>query len=168
MAEDDARALTQAVDNLTRVVTNLDELLRRDYPKRAEIEHRYTSKQASRRIVQGLAIVLAIILLSAYFNVRLGQQQACFERRLQESSAIGAKRSALVEEETAQNKALWLIFAEAAGLLKNDPTKPLSKADQDRLNTELVKQLLQYKSKITRIESEREQLPVEPYRPGSC
>lgn len=166
---DGARELTRAVTNLTRVVSNLDELLRRDYPKRAEIERRYMSKQASRRLVtQGIVLLLLIVGVTVYFNVRFDRQQACFEHRLEDSSEVGVSRSDLVEKESAQNKALWLIYAEAAGLIE-DPTHPeLDQADQDRLNTKLVNQLLEYKREITQIEKKRDKLPVRPYEAGTC
>lgn len=67
MAENaDARELTQAVNNLTRVVTNLDELLRRDYPKRAEIERRFLSKVESRKLMAKMVVIAFLVVLSSY------------------------------------------------------------------------------------------------------
>lgn len=169
MAEDDARELTRAVNNLTRVVTNLDELLRRDYPKRAEIERRFTSKQQSRRMfAQGLVLIVIIAALGTYFQVQSNQQETCFENQLATLSGNLADRAALNEKETAQNKALWLIYAEAAGLIKDPGDPELNEDDQSRLNTELVEQLLTYQVEIHKIEKERDQLPTEVYPAGSC
>lgn len=169
MAEDDARALTQAVNNLTRVVTNLDELLRRDYPKRAEIERRFTSKQSSRRLVaQGLVLVLVVGLLSGWVAVQLGRQQGCFERELSQLSHTVDSRSSLSERESAQSRALWGVYADAAGLV-TDPHHPdISPEDQARLNAKLVHRLLVYKREIDEIQRERRDQPVQSYEPGSC
>ena len=169
MAEDDARELTRAVNNLTRVVANLDELMRRDYPKRAEIERRFVSKQSSRRsMVQGLILLLLICGLGAYVTIEEQRTQRCFAAQFQRLSETYGYRSGLIERETAQNKAIWDIFAEAAGLLRDDPTRPLPQAAQDRLNRELVSQLLRYKREITKIEEERKKAPPPAFPEGTC
>lgn len=166
---DSARELTRAVNNLTRVVTNLDELLRRDYPKRAEIERRFVSKQSSRRqALQFVVIILIIAMLGVYFNVQMKRQQECFEGKLAEATDTSSQRATLNEQESAQNRALWDIYAEAAGLIKDPANPELDQKDQERLNAELVAQLLEYQRVVGGIEKKREKLPVEPYEAGSC
>jgi hypothetical protein len=77
VADDDARALTRAVTELTRVVTSLDELLRRDYPKRSEIERRFTSKGTTRRAIMW-AVVVAIGTVIGCFAISTGAYAVCF------------------------------------------------------------------------------------------
>lgn len=167
--EDTARELTQAVNNLTRVVTNLDELLRRDYPKRTEIERRFMSKQESRRLfIQGLILVLMMCGLGTYVTIRVNQTQSCFQGKFAALSSTYEARASLAEQETSQNKALWLIYAEAAGAIKDPKHPKLSLQDQQRLNEKLIKQLLIYKQKIGEIEKQREQHPVPPFPSGTC
>ena len=169
MVDDTARDLTLAVNNLTRVVTNLDELLRRDYPKRTEIDRRFVSKQVARRMIaQGVILVLLMCVFAGYVIVRLDRTQACLQGKIEQLSGIYGTRSGLIEQETAQNKKLWLIYAEAAGAIK-DPAHPhLSPPTQQRLNEELIKQLLTYKSTITHIEQKRAENPPPVFREGSC
>lgn len=168
MAEDDARELTRAVNNLTRVVTNLDELLRRDYPKRAEIERRFTSKQQSRRMfAQGLVLIVIIAALGIYFQVQTVRQRECFEQQLSELSRNYDARAALNERETALNKKLWLIQAEAAALASDDsPT--LTPEEAKEFQGKLIDALVDYQKQIGDIEDARDKLPPETYQPGSC
>jgi hypothetical protein len=109
-----------------------------------------------------------MIIQSWYFNAQDRDQRGCFEEKFSELSVALDARADLTEKETAQNKALWLIYANAAGLVKDDPTKPLKPADQERLQRELVKQLLEYKDTITTIERERQKNPLPPYPVGVC
>lgn len=117
----------------------------------------------------GLILVgVLMILQSWYFNAEDRDQRACFEEKFSELSVALNSRSDLTERETSQNKALWLIYADAAGLVRDDPTQELKPKDQARLQRELVAQLLEYKKTITEIEQERKENPLPPYPVGVC
>lgn len=131
-----------------------------------------------RQYIEGaLLVVIGILMLvqSAYFHkvdqdqreVDVEQQQ-CLADNFQDLSVALDARSKLTSRETSQNKALWLIYAEAAGLLKDDPTGKLSKKDQNQLQIDLVHQLLEYRREITDIEKDRKAHPLPPYPVGQC
>lgn len=128
-------------------------------------------KLRRRQLVEGallIAIGIGMLVQSAYFAGRDEAQNNCMSGSFRELSSALDARSDLNQRETSQNKALWLIYADAAGLVKDDPTKPLSKADQQRLQRQLVAQLLEYRRVIGQIERERQDNPVPPYPEGRC
>ena len=138
-----------------------------------------------RQIREGLVLILLAIFTvvqAVYFNLEDRQQSECVRDNFSEFARvtgfradIGMQDSELQRRETAVSKKIWLTFAEAAGVIKDDPSKPLPPDEQARLNGELVKNLLEYKETISEIEEEREQLqrerrrnPVPPFPVGEC
>jgi hypothetical protein len=132
-----------------------------------------TTPESHRR---GQVVLGVFILLLALFTVAQGvksaqyerETQACIADKFRELSAALNARARLTERETSQNKALWLIYADAAGLVKEDPTEELKPKDRERLQRQLVAQLLEYKKVITEIEKERRENPLPPYPVGIC
>jgi hypothetical protein len=131
-----------------------------------------TAERLRRRqlIESGLIIVIGVLMLlqTAYFQGRAAEQQDCLAENFQELSVALNARGVLQERETAQNQALWGIYAEAAGLVKDDPTAELEPADQERLQRKLVAQLLEYDRVMENIERERKDNPFPPYPAGQC
>ena len=124
-----------------------------------------------RQRIEGSALIIIALLMlgqSWYFNAEDRDQRACIQQNFVELSRALDARADLTQRETSQNKALWLIYAEAAGLVKDDPTAELKPKDQARLQRELVAQLLEYKREITEIEQERRENPLPPYPVGVC
>lgn len=131
-----------------------------------------------RQLLEGVALVVIGIFIAAqsvYFNTQDTRQddedmaqRSCFEKKFRELSVALDARAELTERETAQNKALWLIYAEAAGLLKDDPTAELTPKDQSKFQRKLVAQLLEYRKVINEIERDRRRNPVPPYPVGVC
>lgn len=124
-----------------------------------------------RQLMEGAVLILLAIFTvvqSVYFTQQAGNQQDCIQRKFSELSVALDARSSLSNQETNQNKQLWLIYAHAAGLLKSGHTDKLKPKDQKALQAQLVDQLLEYKRVITKIEREREKHPVPPYPEGAC
>lgn len=115
-----------------------------------------------------ILIGLAMVAQAWYFHSVDRGQSECVERNFSELSHSLDARSALTARETEQNKALWLIYANAAGLLKDDPTAELPPKKQTQLQRRLVGQLLEYRREITAIERERSEHPLPPYPAGEC
>ena len=126
--------------------------------------------ETSRRGLGILLVLLAIgtLVQAIYFAREDGEQQRCLSQNFQELSVALDKRAELSSRETEQNQALWGIYAEAAGLIKDDPTAELKPADQKQLQIDLVKQLLEYQRVIEDIREERRKNPLPPYPLGAC
>lgn len=71
------RDLLTAVERLTTVVNNLDTTLRNDYPKRVEVERRFTTKKATRARVKVLVATIAGSVIASIF-VTTGTISTCF------------------------------------------------------------------------------------------
>jgi hypothetical protein len=111
---------------------------------------------------------LALIAQAVYFNHEDQRQKACLITQIHGLTTSMEARAALTERESAANRRIWSIYAKAAGYLKDDPTKPLPKDVQDRLNTALVASLLDYQAVMDDIESSRKTHPIPPYPQGRC
>jgi hypothetical protein len=79
MHDDQTTLLIQAVSKLTVAVEKLDGLLRDEYPKRAEVEHKFLSKGEGKRFVIKLTIsafvavfVSWIVTVGSYSNCLVG------------------------------------------------------------------------------------------------
>lgn len=123
-----------------------------------------------RQMIEGsLLVVIGIALLvqALYFQAKAADQRECLTTNFQELSVALDARGDLTQKETAQNKALWLIYARAAGLLK-DPKGELTQKQQQRFQVELVDQLAEYQRVIKKIEEERKEHPLPPYPLGVC
>jgi hypothetical protein len=117
-----------------------------------------------------MLIVIGVLMLvqAWYFQARANDQQECLADNFQELSVALDARAGITDRESEQNRALWGIYAEAAGLVKDDPTAELKPADQAKLQRELVAQLLEYDRVMGGIERERRENPLPPYPPGKC
>jgi hypothetical protein len=129
-----------------------------------------TKKRSGQWLLGIFLVLMAVMTLgqAVYFNHEDQRQRLCFQEKFGELSVALDARSELTERETDQNKELWLIYAEAAGLLKDDPTAELPPEEQRKLQIELVEKLLEYREEITKIERERERNPLPPYPIGVC
>lgn len=124
-----------------------------------------------RQLVEGAMLIvvgIAMILQGWYFANEDRAQRVCVEDKFRELSVALESRADLTERETAQNKALWMIYARAAGLVQDKEEIKLTPKQQEKFNRELVNQLLEYKRVITSIERERQENPVPPYPVGVC
>lgn len=66
----EASELVNAVEELTKVVVALNTLLERDYPKREEIEQKFTSRQNSRKRLMAVVIGgISAIIISYFFSI---------------------------------------------------------------------------------------------------
>jgi hypothetical protein len=128
-----------------------------------------------------LAIGIAMLIQSSIYNDRDEKQndaiagnvqqladtqddiievQECLAQVVSTITGVNRVRSGLVEDESKATRRVLLVFAEAAGLVREDPTQPLTPEDQDRLNVKLVKALLAYKRVTATVERERQANPV--------
>lgn len=124
-----------------------------------------------RQLVEGallIAVGLAMLWQGWYFAGEGREQRECLADNFQELSVALDARANLADRETAQNQALWGIYAEAAGLVRDDPTAELKPEDQAKLQRELVAQLLEYQDVMAGIREERRETPLPPYPAGVC
>lgn len=124
-----------------------------------------------RQMIEGTVLVVMGIFMtvqSIYFSFEDKQQRQCFEEKINSLSSTSRTRGDLAERETAATKSVLDIYAKAAVIVQDDPTKPLPKKAQDRLNTELVEALLNYQDEIEKVQAERKENPVPPYPVGAC
>ena len=124
-----------------------------------------------RQLVEGLVLMLLAIftvIQSVYFSVQNRDQQECFERKFTELNKSLIIRGKLGGKETHAERQIWMVYARAAGLIK-DPEHPhLDPKDRQQLNSELVKALLNYKEVTTEIQQDRKEHPLPPYPLGAC
>lgn len=114
-----------------------------------------------------IVIGLLMVVQAIYFNSKdVGQQECVQENFIDLSHALDA-RSSLTSRETALNKDLWLVQAQAAGLLK-DPEGELTPKQQAEFQKKYVRLLLEYEKEITEIEQQRRDNPLPPYPAGTC
>lgn len=131
-----------------------------------------------RQLFNGIALVVIGLFIagqSFYFNAQdrrqdaeARAQSACFQDKFRKLSEALEARAELTQRETAQNKKLWLIYADTAGIVRHNPTRDLSPEEQADLRRKLVAQLLVYKREIQKIERDRSRNPVPPYPAGLC
>lgn len=76
MHDDQTALLIQAVSRLTVAVEKLDGLLRDEYPKRAEVEHKFFSKGEGKRFAVKVA-VSAIVAILVSWVVTVGSYSSC-------------------------------------------------------------------------------------------
>lgn len=140
--------------------------------------------QVRLRLIATVMFALAIFSVgqAVYFSAQDNQQQDCFAGKiddivdnLQTRSKLATKDSALTAESQALDRGLWLIYADAAGLLKDDPTSELSPEEQEKLQIALVEGLVNYQEKTQDIAAQREQLaeqrastPIPDFPTGEC
>lgn len=131
-----------------------------------------TPERLRRRQRRETAAVLFVMLLTlgniAYNNREEAKQRDCIVENFRDLSQALEIRADLAKRETTVSKNLWLIYAEAAGLIKDDPTKPVPPKAAERLQRELVAGLITYKATIEQVEVERTANPVPPYPVGTC
>lgn len=122
------------------------------------------------RIVGFGLIVLAIVtaLQALAINRTANEQRACLSDNFRSLTETLTKRAELSTQETEASKRVWLVYAEAAGLLRDDPTEPLPPDDAERLQRELVDSLIDYEATINAVARERRDNPVPPYPEGEC
>ena len=128
-------------------------------------------KLLRRQLLMGIALLLLAVFTASqavYFSLEDRSTQRCINDKFHELSRALDVRSTLTERETEAASAIWDVYGEAAGLVKDDPTEPLAQEDQDRLNTKLVKTLLSYQEEIALIEEKRAKNPLPPYTIGTC
>lgn len=138
-----------------------------------------------RQIREGFVLILLAIFTvvqAIYFNLEDRQQRDCVADKFSELTTSLERRSELVEtatdldaQESAAIRRIWMTYAEAAGLVKEDPTEELKPKDKARLQRELVANLLAYEKISKQVAEDRRQLqrdqrqnPVPPFPVGSC
>jgi hypothetical protein len=124
-----------------------------------------------RQLIEGAMLIvigLAMLWQSWYFAGQADEQRQCLVDNFQELSVALDARGDLAERESAQNKALWSIYAEAAGLVRDDPTEELPPREQAKLQRRLVAQLLEYDRVMDDIADQRRSTPLPPYPAGQC
>lgn len=129
-----------------------------------------------------IAIGVIMMIQGVYVYNRLNDTVDCISDNFRDlTTALTARAeinhsdALLSQRATEADRALWLINAEAAGLLKDDPTAELSAADKAKFQREFVQQLLLYKEVTQDILRQRKQNtamsgehPVPPYPTGTC
>lgn len=127
-----------------------------------------------RQLIEGAALIaigVLMILQSWYFNAVDRDQRKCLADNFQDLSVALDVRADITDRETSQNKALWGLYAEAAGIIK-ESGKPVGEALTERqkaqLNERLVDQLLEYQREMDDIERDRRRNPLPPYPVGAC
>lgn len=122
------------------------------------------------RIEAACLIVLGIgmVVQTAYFNHQQDAQRACFESKFSEFTRTAKLRSGLAEDESAVTRGVLQVYAKAAGIVKDDPTKPLPPADREQLQRDAVKALLEYDTVTREVDQQRQDNPVPPYPEGRC
>lgn len=124
-----------------------------------------------RQFAEGMVLILlgiGMLLQTAYFNHQDQEQRRCLGDNFAELTVTLTERARLASLESEANKRVWLVYAEAAGLIRDDPTKPVPPEDVPRLQRELVAALLNFQRVVDSVEDERENNPVPPYPVGSC
>jgi len=135
-----------------------------------------------RQMIEGTVLILLAIftvMQAVFFNVkadhsdqesrlRADEQRQCLAIKFRELSDTLKKRGALQVRESNAQRRIWAVYSHAAGLVKDDPTKPLKPADQHRLQRQLVAALLGYQEEIKAIQKSRRENPVPPYPLGTC
>jgi hypothetical protein len=121
-------------------------------------------------IESAMLIVVGILMIiqSYYFHHEDREQRECLSDNFVALSEALDIRSELVSRETAATKRIWLTYAEAAGVVKDDPTQELPPKEKARLQRKLVAALLDYERVIEDIERERRENPLPPYPVGVC
>lgn len=122
------------------------------------------------RILGVVVLVLAIFTVTqaTYLTVQDRAQNKCFQDRFTELSHVSAIRADLAEKETRATAGVLGVYARAAGIVKDKPGYKLSPAQQERLNGQLVKKLLEYGKKTAEVQQERREHPIPPYPVGTC
>jgi hypothetical protein len=122
-------------------------------------------------MVEGTILILLgifTVLQALYFSVEDRDQRECFESKFNELSRVVQIRGGLAERETSATSGVLDVYAEAAGLVKDDPTKPLKPEDQEQLQRDLVKALLRYQDEINAVQKVRDENQIPPYPVGIC
>lgn len=123
-----------------------------------------------RQMFEGAALIAVGVLMlvqAFYFQGQADRQRQCLADNFSELSVALSVRGNLAERETAQNRQLWGIYAQAAGLLKH-PEDELTPAQQRRFQVKLVDQLAEYQRVIRGIEHRRRETPLPPFPAGVC
>jgi hypothetical protein len=76
MRDEQTALLIQAVSRLTVAVEKLDGLLREEYPKRSEVEHKFLSKGEGKRFIIKV-MVSALIAVFVSWVVTVGSYSKC-------------------------------------------------------------------------------------------
>lgn len=122
-------------------------------------------------VIEGaLLIVLGVglVVQSSYFQGQNEQQRRCLGDNFRELTVTLTDRAQLAAQESEANKRVWLVWADAAGIVRDDPTQPLPPKEQARLQRDLVAALLDFKRVVDSVEVQRRENPVPPYPAGSC
>lgn len=143
------------------------------------------------RIEGTILILLAIFtaLQAVYFSLERQEDRRetdnCISKKfyalsvaLDERSKLTAQETVLAQRESEQNRALWGLYAEAAGIIDKSGKSPQDALTPEQiadLNERLVAQLLEYRDVMNETVDEREQIladrkknPLPPYPVGTC
>lgn len=123
------------------------------------------------QLVEGvLLIVLGVgmVIQTSYFQDQNAVQRRCISDNFRELTVTLIARAELATREADASKRVWLVWADAAGLLRNDPTRPLPPKERARLQRELVDALLNFREVTDDVARERRDRPVPPYPEGEC
>jgi hypothetical protein len=143
-----------------------------------------------------IAMGIAMIGQAYYFNDKDADNDACLIENFSQLTEALEVRSELATREALLNRRglaasgyesaaadqIWQTFGEAAGYLREDPTKPLPPKEAERLNRQLVRDLLHYVAVAERVAERRDRLqvqrdnlverrddnPIPPFPSGTC
>jgi hypothetical protein len=138
-----------------------------------------------RQRIEGTVVALLglFTIYLGYTNERTDAAQTeCISRNFADFNATLSLRSDLAEKESNiarresyVTKKVLLIFAKAAGVLRDDPTKELPPKQGAALQVALVERLLDYEEVIEQLREERQQIrsereknPIPPFPEGRC
>lgn len=121
-------------------------------------------------LIGALVLVLAAftVVQTFYFQHRADSQQSCVERKFSEFSHVSKIRARLGEQETGATRHVLMVYARAAGLVKDKKNQQLTPAQQKKFTAELVRALVSYAHTTADIQRERQRHPVPPYPAGAC
>lgn len=124
-----------------------------------------------RQIVEGVILILLAIFSvgqTVAFQNEDSDQRECFEQKFSELTVALDARSDLAGRESRASQNIWDVWARAAGIVKDDPTEPITGPQQEQLQRDLVKALLAYQDTMDSVREERKDNPYPPYPVGIC
>lgn len=128
-------------------------------------------KYRRRQVYLGVFVLLLSVFSVAegvYFRHQDKLQRQCIERSFADLSAALQVRADLIEQDSAMNNKAWMVYADAAGVVRDDPTKPLPPKVLHHYQRRLVRTLLEYRRVERRIAQARDDNAIPPFPVGRC
>jgi uncharacterized membrane protein YccC len=124
-----------------------------------------------RQQVEGVFVVLLGVFtvgLAVHTEREDTAQQTCITSNLSDFRDALDYRASLGERESEKTKTVLMVYAKAAGILREDPNAELSERQQAAIRVDLVHALLDYRAAMREIARERKATPVPPFPTGEC